>query len=90
MGRPRIGLFSGAGGASRAALYAIHRAECREIYLVNRTQATAEKVEEDIRAVFDIIVFPSLQDLPRKPDVIIGTVPAEATTEEQFASIFGS
>lgn len=79
----------GAGGASRAALYAMHRSGCREICLVNRTQATAEKVKEDFRAVFEITVLPALQDLQRKPDVIIGTVLAETTTEKQFASIFG-
>lgn len=88
--QPKIGLVIGAGGASRAALYAMHRAGCEAILLVNRTLANAEKVKEDFRAAFEINVLPSLKDLPQKPDVIIGTVPAEATNEDQFASIFGT
>lgn len=88
--QPKVGLVIGAGGAARAALYAMHRAGCQSIYVVNRTLANAEKVKEDFKATFEINVLPSLKDLPQKPDVIIGTIPADATNEEQFASIFGS
>lgn len=87
--QPRVGLVIGAGGASRAALYAMYRAGCSSIYLVNRTMATAQKVKRDFEGVFEIEVLPSLEDLPQMPDAIIGTVPAETTTEKQFASIFG-
>lgn len=87
---PTVGLVIGAGGASRAALYAMHRAGIRYIYLVNRTQSVAEKVKEDFSPVFEVTILPSLHELPRMPDVIIGTVPATVTTEDQFASIFGS
>ncbi|KAJ5607513.1 hypothetical protein N7537_004132 [Penicillium hordei] len=83
------GLVIGAGGASRAALYALHKSGVKRIYLVNRTLATAEKVKDDFKSVFKIKVVPSLQDLPKKPEVIIGTVPAETTTEPQFSSLFG-
>ncbi|KAJ5356354.1 hypothetical protein N7517_010963 [Penicillium concentricum] len=87
--QPSTGLVIGAGGASRAALYALHQAGVKRIYLVNRTLATAEKVRNDFKNAFDIKVIPSLQDLPEKPDVVIGTVPAETTTADQFSSLFG-
>lgn len=87
--QPNTGLVIGAGGASRAALYALHKAGIKRIYLVNRTLATAERVRDDFKSVFEIKVVPSLQELPEKPEVVIGTVPAESTTETQFSSLFG-
>ncbi|KAJ5363451.1 uncharacterized protein N7496_009164 [Penicillium cataractarum] len=88
--RSNIGLVIGAGGASRAALYAMHKAGIQSIYLVNRTVATAEKVRDDFKSVFDIIVVPNLEELPQNPDVIVGTVPAETTTEDRFSALFGA
>jgi shikimate-5-dehydrogenase len=88
--QPNTGLVIGAGGASRAALYAMHKAGIKTIYLVNRTLATAEKVKADFRQAFEIKVLADLSDIPEKPDVIIGTVPADTTTEGQFSGLFGS
>ncbi|KAL4866121.1 hypothetical protein BDV12DRAFT_210665 [Aspergillus spectabilis] len=84
----KTGLVIGAGGASRAALYALYRAGIQQIYLVNRTLSTAEKVRDDYRTLFDIAVLRSLPSLPSLPEIIIGTVPAETTTETQFESLF--
>lgn len=85
----QTGLVIGAGGASRAALFALHKAGVRRIYLVNRTLAAAEKVRDHFSALFEAIAVPRLDELPHTPDVIVGTVPAETTTEEQFACLFG-
>ncbi|KAJ6095616.1 hypothetical protein N7486_006362 [Penicillium sp. IBT 16267x] len=87
--QPNVGLVIGAGGASRAALYSMYKAGIQHIYVFNRTASVADKVNKDFASVFDIIILPNLQDLPRMPDIIIGTVPAYVTTEDQFASIFG-
>lgn len=87
--QPNVGLVIGAGGASRAALYSMHKAGIQQIYVINRTVSVAEKVKKDFASAFDITVLPSLQDLPRMPDVIIGTVPAHVTSEDHFVSIFG-
>ncbi|KAL4922045.1 hypothetical protein BDW62DRAFT_197283 [Aspergillus aurantiobrunneus] len=84
----KAGLVIGAGGASRAALYALYEAGVERIYLVNRTISSAETVRDDFRGLFDVIVVPSISDLPRSPEVVIGTVPAETTSEEQFTSMF--
>ncbi|ETS73323.1 hypothetical protein PFICI_14928 [Pestalotiopsis fici W106-1] len=85
---PRAGLVIGAGGAARAALYAIHRSGIEHIYLVNRTLSTAEKVRDAFKSSFEITVVPALQQLPEKPGVIIGTVPAETTSEKDFQNLF--
>lgn len=87
--QPHAGLVIGAGGASRAALFALHHAGLTTIYLVNRTLSVAHKVREDFKDIFEVTVVASLGGLVEKPEVIIGTVPAETTTEEQFHSLFG-
>lgn len=87
--QPNVGLVIGAGGASRAALFALYKAGLKQIYLVNRTLAVAEKVKADFHDVFEIEVIPNLQALPQLPEIIIGTVPADTTTEAGFANIFG-
>lgn len=86
----KAGLVIGAGGASRAALYAMYKAGVEQIYLVNRTQSIAEKVRGDFKGLFKITVIPDLSEssLPESPGVIIGTVPAETTSEEQFGPLF--
>jgi shikimate-5-dehydrogenase len=81
-------LVVGAGGASRAALYALHRAGVCRIFLVNRTQSTAEGVRDSFERVFDITVLPSLSEMVEKMDIVVGTVPANVTTEDQFRGIF--
>ncbi|KAJ5646554.1 hypothetical protein N7490_002926 [Penicillium lividum] len=88
--QPKFGLVIGAGGASRAALYALYKSGIEHIYVVNRTTSRAEQVKMDFESVFDITILPNLQELPRMPDVIIGTIPAGVTTESQFSSIFGA
>jgi shikimate-5-dehydrogenase len=87
---PRAGLVIGAGGAARAALYAMHRSGIQHIYLVNRTIPNAEKVKDAFSSSFDITVLPDLQQLPQSPGVIIGTVPAETTCENEFHQLFSS
>ncbi|KAL4799533.1 hypothetical protein BDV19DRAFT_376340 [Aspergillus venezuelensis] len=87
---PKTGLVIGAGGASRAALYALYRAGVESIYLANRTVSVADKVRSDFAGLFEISVLPlsDLFNLPSAPDVIIGTVPADTTNQEQFEELF--
>ncbi|KAI0163104.1 putative pentafunctional AROM polypeptide [Pestalotiopsis sp. NC0098] len=87
---PKAGLVIGAGGAARAALYALYRAGIEHIYLVNRTISTAERVRESFESSFAITVVPDLQQLPEQPGVVIGTVPALTTRESDFQHIFNA
>lgn len=84
----KTGLVLGAGGASRAALYAMHRAGLESIYLANRTRARAEAVRQQFSELFRIIVLDKPQELALDLDVVIGTIPANVTEEAQFEGIF--
>ena len=84
---PETGLVIGARGASRAALYALHQMVCNiSIYLVNRTQSSAEAIAKDCRPIFPIRVLPSLADVHADcaPDIIIGTIPADKKNDSYF------
>ena len=48
------GLVVGAGGTSRAAIYALHQMGCAKIYLVNRTAA---KLEELVKSFLKTIIL---------------------------------
>lgn len=85
----KSGLVIGAGGASRAALYAMHRAGVQRIFITNRTQATATAIKEAFSHIFEITVLPTLKDLPAEVDVIIGTIPADVTSEKDYEGVFG-
>jgi len=86
----QAGLVVGAGGASRAALYALHHAGVQSIYLTNRTLSVAETIRVGFKSTFPLTVVSSLDELPEKPDVIVGTIPADKTRADQFSDIFGA
>lgn len=82
------GLVIGAGGAARAALYALYQCGIKNIYLVNRTRSNADDVARHYAPLFSITVLSSLSEIAgygiSKPDVIIGTIAADRTCEEDF------
>lgn len=80
----KTGLVIGAGGASRAALYALYQIGIKNIFLVNRTSSTAEKIAQDFSGLFEITVLSSLKDVVIRPNIIIGTIPADKTSVEDF------
>lgn len=87
---PETGLVVGAGGASRAALYALFQMGLKTIYLFNRTKSRAEDIAASFAPLFKIIVVDSLQDFSNAtsklaaPDVIIGCIPADKTNTDFF------
>jgi shikimate 5-dehydrogenase len=84
----KTALVIGAGGASRAALYALHQFGCETIYMSNRTRATAEEIAQSFALLFKIIVLDSLEEFSNEgrvaPDILIGTIPADKTTIDSF------
>ena len=90
----KTALVIGAGGASRAALYALHQFGCETIYMSNRTRVTAEEIARSFALLFKIIVLDSLDEFSNEgrvapgilvaPDILIGTIPADKTTIDSF------
>jgi pentafunctional AROM polypeptide len=66
-------LVVGAGGTSRAAIYALQALNIPCIYIYNRTQSKAEYLCQE----FGITLATNLEDLPPL-DVVVGTIPASA------------
>ena len=76
-----VGLIIGAGGTARAAVYALHRLGLGKILIYNRTLETAKTVIAGFPISFNIHVVEDLKDLEKEsPAIVIGTVPASATT----------
>lgn len=77
------GLVIGGGGTARAALYALHALGTETIYLWNRTKSKAEELarafpEANIQVLDRLGAWTSTP-----PNVIVGTVPASATTLQE-------
>jgi pentafunctional AROM polypeptide len=78
-----VGLIIGAGGTARAAIYALHELGFGKILIYNRTRETAKTVIAGFPISFNIHVLEDLKDLEKdSPAVIVGTVPASATTSD--------
>ncbi|KZT36947.1 Shikimate dehydrogenase [Sistotremastrum suecicum HHB10207 ss-3] len=74
-------LIIGAGGTSRAALYALHHLGLKTIYIFNRTKSKAEDVARGFPNEYNIVVLDSLTAFPGDPpSVVLSTVPAVSTT----------
>ncbi|KAI8973099.1 aromatic amino acid family biosynthesis-like protein [Trametes punicea] len=85
---PEAALVIGAGGTSRAAIYALWKLGTKQIYLFNRTKASAEALvaafpEMQIQLVDELGVWPNGGPAPT---VIVSTVPASATSLDAFAT----
>lgn len=80
VGKPKAGLVIGAGGTSRAAIYALQSLGVEVVYLFNRTKSSAEKLQQAFPSV-NVQVIEELGLWSHgAPSVIISTVPASATT----------
>lgn len=76
-------LVLGAGGTSRAAIYALHAIGFKTIYLYNRTYANSAKVVASFPLDYNIVPLTSLDSFPSEaPAAILSTVPASGTATE--------
>lgn len=74
------GLVIGAGGTSRAAIYALHSLGMSTIYLFNRTIPNAQAVAAAFPADWNIVVTNDLTSLQEAPAAIVSSVPADGTS----------
>jgi pentafunctional AROM polypeptide len=76
-------LVLGAGGTCRAAVYALHKAGFKTIYLFNRTRPNADKIVASFPKEYNIIPLTSLDSFPGElPVAIISTIPAQGTATQ--------
>ncbi|SCV70708.1 BQ2448_3470 [Microbotryum intermedium] len=83
-------LVLGAGGTSRAAIYTLHQAGFKTIYLFNRTLPNAQKIVASFPSEYNIVPLTSLEASfggstgREEPIVVISTIPAQGTSTEFF------
>lgn len=80
------GLVIGAGGTSRAAIYALHDLGLSTIFIFNRTLESAMKLASSFPDAYGLQVVDSLDGFSSEleaPSVIVGTVPADGTSLQQ-------
>ncbi|KAI5858680.1 type I 3-dehydroquinase-domain-containing protein [Tricharina praecox] len=86
----RAAIVIGAGGASRAACYAVQQLGVKTLYMINRTRAKAEALAEDFPAL-TFVHYSSFAEFPAAgadpaPSIIVGCVPADDFVEEDIPS----
>jgi pentafunctional AROM polypeptide len=83
---PKVGLVIGAGGTSRAAIYALKSIGVETVYLFNRTMSSAEKLQLAFPSA-NVQIIDQLGQWPQgAPSVIVSTVPASATRRDGSAT----
>lgn len=73
------GLVVGAGGTSRAAIYALNQLGCKTIYMINRTSSKLQLIKDHFPEDFNIHILDSIDDVENsKPiSVAISCVPSD-------------
>lgn len=83
-----VGLVIGAGGAARAAVYALVQARMKQIYVWNRTVDKARKIAIDFRDMCSVTAVAHQSEIIEAPDIIIGTIPGEVLPRSAFVDLF--
>jgi shikimate 5-dehydrogenase len=79
-----VGLDIGAGGAARAAVYALAQAGVKRIYVWNQTVDKARKIAIDFRDIGSVTVAVHQSETAESPDIIIGTISGEVLPRSAF------
>ncbi|EPE29289.1 Dehydroquinate synthase-like protein [Glarea lozoyensis ATCC 20868] len=92
-GPPGSGLVIGAGGTSRAAVYALRSLGHSPIYIVSRTPSKAADMISTFPADFNLKALKQISDaenLSEVPRVAIGTIPADKPIESNMREIIAA
>lgn len=87
---PASALVVGAGGTSRAAVYALHKMGYHPIYLANRTPEKLQELVSHFPAEYNLVTITSVEEakgLSIKPIVAISTVPGNAPIASNLEAI---
>lgn len=83
----RAAVVVGAGGAARAACYALQELGIKTLYLINRTRSKAEELEKDFPTL-EFVHYSSYTEFPEKvhpaPSIIVACVPADDFVEDDI------
>ncbi|RUS22721.1 hypothetical protein BC937DRAFT_87603 [Endogone sp. FLAS-F59071] len=74
---PQEALVIGAGGTSRAALYALYMLGVSTIYLYNRTTSKASSLIKEFETYFPITLLETLEGADFNPTIVVSTIPAD-------------
>lgn len=81
------GLVIGAGGTSRAALYALHNLGCKKIYIINRTTSKLKPLIESLPSEFNITGIESaesIEEIKESVGVAVSCVPADKPLDDEL------
>lgn len=79
-----VGLVVGAGGTSRAAIYALHEMGYKQILVLNRTAAKAEELVAAFPAEYGLVAVVAGQEYAgAKPLTAVSTVPGDLPLSEE-------
>ncbi|RPB09951.1 shikimate-5-dehydrogenase [Morchella conica CCBAS932] len=83
----------GAGGAARAACYAVQQLGVRKVYLINRTRSKSDELAADFPAL-EFEHYLAMSDFPAEvspvPNILVGCVPADDFVETDIPAQFFS
>jgi shikimate 5-dehydrogenase len=80
--KPQTGIVIGAGGAARAAVFAMQHLCVPNVVVINRTRTKAEKLATQFPSL-NIVILEKLADAPAS-GLIIGCIPADNVTEQDI------
>ncbi|KPI43254.1 Pentafunctional AROM polypeptide [Cyphellophora attinorum] len=81
---PKSAVVIGAGGAARAAVFAISHLGLRHVTIVNRSRATAQSLADSFPEM-QFTICEALQEV-KPADLIVGCIPADDVREEDIPS----
>ncbi|KAG7699323.1 hypothetical protein KL930_004675 [Ogataea haglerorum] len=80
------GLVIGAGGTSRAAVFALHQMGCQKIYVLNRTASKIAGIKAHFPESYNIEVLDSLESVKEMDQIllVVSTIPGDNEIERAF------